>query len=592
MMYPCQVMLLLLLTIGFHGFGAQAQRADRKRICPLKGPQFPAPVDLGTEPLFWNAVKDLEWSIQTNLTETPFNDTTFSIGMFSTTDDGKLLYEFHHTDPTVATSKVGANEVDADSIYRIASITKILTVYTWLIADGDRKFNRPISDFIPQLLQYEKHHQDDYPAPSWDEITVNDLAMFLAGIGRDYGLNDVAIPAYITSLLPTMAANVLPNNPENGIDVPQSDDPVCGYFTSNVTYVPCSREVYIQKIATLASSFVPSYTPLYSNANFAILGIALENMLDASIQDIFHENVVKPLGLRSTTIGNPQQITNDSVIPSGGLTASGWDNALGPLNSAAGGFSTTNDLAMIGRSILNSTLAAPATTRRWFSTTAFVDTIDQAVGRGWEIFRVRVNGHSVDLFTKSGNWGVYNSVLFLLPAYDFGFSILSASSSAGGALVSDLPNTIINTLLPALESITKQQAHANFAGRYVSYTTNTSITVTTEDDAKGLRVTEYVASGVDLLESVFALFGADVDFRLVPNELYRGDSRVGFSAVYQPPTAIPPKEEFYWPCESWLDVDDFTFASVPLGLMGFDVDSEGNATSVQLVALREALLRQ
>ncbi|KAI0435706.1 beta-lactamase/transpeptidase-like protein [Xylaria telfairii] len=578
-------LVVVSLAISLFLSGAQG----KERICPLKGPQFPAPTDLGSETLFRNAVSVIEQSIRANLTQAPYNETTFSIGMFSTTDH-ELLYEFHYTDPTVSTSKLGANEVDADSIYRIASITKILTIYQWLIADGDRKFNSPISDFIPQLLQYEKH-QDDYPAPRWDEITVNDLAMFLAGIGRDYGLNDVAIPGYVTSLLPAMVAAVLPNNPTNGIDVPESDDPVCGYFTSNITYAPCSREVYIQQIANLASSFQPSYTPSYSNANFAILGIALENMLGVSIEDIFNKSVAQPLGLSSTTIGNPPQITNNSVIPGSGLKRTGWNDALGPLNGAAGAFSTTNDLAAMGRSILNSTLMTRATTRRWFSTTSFVDTIDQAVGRGWEIFRVRINGHSIDLFTKSGNWGVYNSVLFLLPAYDFGFSILSASITAGGTLVTDLPNIIVNTILPSLETITKQQANANFAGRYTSDKTNTSITVTTGGSI-GLEVTEYVVSGVDLLGSVFALFGVNVKFQLVPNQLYGGRTRVGFSAVYQPPTTVPPKDEFYWPCESWLDVDDFTYASVPLGLMAFDVNADGSATSVRLVALRETLLRQ
>lgn len=172
-------LVVALLAICLHLSGAQG----KERICPLKGPQFPAPTGLGSEVLFRNAMSVIERSIRANLTEAPYNETTFSIGMFSTTDD-ELLYEFHYTDPTVSTSKIGANEVDADSIYRIASITKVLTIYQWLIADGDRKFNSPISDFIPQLLQ-DKKYQEDYPAPRWDEITVNDLAMFLAGIGRD-----------------------------------------------------------------------------------------------------------------------------------------------------------------------------------------------------------------------------------------------------------------------------------------------------------------------------------------------------------------------------------------------------------------------
>ncbi|KAJ2985344.1 hypothetical protein NUW58_g5587 [Xylaria curta] len=403
-------LMATLLTIWLPLSGAQSQ----ERTCPLKGPQFPAPRGLASEAIFQKATGVIEQFIRANLEESPYNETTFSIGMFSTTDDDKLLYEFHHTDPAVETSGLGTNKADADSIYRLASITKILTVYQWLIADGDRQFNKPISDFIPQLLEYQED-QDYYPASRWDEITVNDLAMFLAGIARDYGLNDVAVDGYIVSLLPTMAATVLPNNPANGIDVPADDDPVCGHFNTDVEYLPCSREVYIKAVANLGSSFVPSYTPSYSNANFALLGLGLENMLGATVEDIFDEKIAKPLGLRSTTMGNPLQITNDSVIPGGGLVRSGWWDALGPLNGAAGSFSTTNDLAAIGRSILNSSLIPQAITRRWFSTTSFVDTIEQAVGRGWEIFRVHANGHSVDLFTKSGNWGVYNSVFILLP---------------------------------------------------------------------------------------------------------------------------------------------------------------------------------
>lgn len=182
--------------------------------------------------------------------------------------------------------------------------------------------------------------------------------MFFSLIYISDALNDVAIPGYITAALPAMAAAVLPNNPANGIPVPKSEDPICGYFTTNISYVPCSREgtlftfylffplcldigdltlihhfaEYIRRIANLASSFVPSYTPSYSNANFAILGLALENMLKAPIQDIFAKSVAKPLGLTSTTVGNPRRITKHSVIPGGGLTRSGWDDALGPLN--------------------------------------------------------------------------------------------------------------------------------------------------------------------------------------------------------------------------------------------------------------------
>lgn len=162
----------------------EAQQITAKpTICPIQGQQFPAPTGLAQETSFHKATKEIEETINADLTNAPFNETTFSVGMFSTTDDG-LLFEYHHTDPAVAHSTVGTNEVDADSIYRVASITKILTIYLWLIKDGDRRFNDPIAEFIPELKQVKEIPQQ-YVTPDWEEITVGDLAMYLAGAARD-----------------------------------------------------------------------------------------------------------------------------------------------------------------------------------------------------------------------------------------------------------------------------------------------------------------------------------------------------------------------------------------------------------------------
>ena len=157
--------------------------ASQKRICPIKGQQYPTPTNLASEKRFQDAVATIEDTIAANLTKAPYNETTFSIGMFSG-NDHELLRQYHHTDSSVANSTFGTTKVDANSIFRIGSISKILTLYMWLINDGDKRLNDPITNFIPQLAQDEVQ-QDDYVAPRWDEITVNDLAMFLAGFARD-----------------------------------------------------------------------------------------------------------------------------------------------------------------------------------------------------------------------------------------------------------------------------------------------------------------------------------------------------------------------------------------------------------------------
>lgn len=182
----------------------------------------------------------------------------------------------------------------------------------------------------------------------------------------------------------------------------------------------------------------------------------------------------------------------------------------------------------------------------------------------------------------------YRSVLAVIPDYDFGFSILVASNRSH-QLDETLTKLIGNIVLPALETAAKRQAAANFAGHYMSTSSNTSIVLAT-DSRPALRLTRYVVHGVDLMKAVFEDFGKDIDFRLVPSQLGAGRN-VSFTGIYQPPEPPPPQSEWYWPCQAWLDIDDFTYASVPMGQMVFETDEAGRALSVRLNAFRETLVR-
>jgi hypothetical protein len=62
-----------------------------------------------------------------------------------------LVHERHYTDPSVALGDVGTKKADADSVYRIGSISQLLTVYLFLIRVGDQRFNDPITKYIPEL---------------------------------------------------------------------------------------------------------------------------------------------------------------------------------------------------------------------------------------------------------------------------------------------------------------------------------------------------------------------------------------------------------------------------------------------------------
>lgn len=171
----------IALHLAF-ALSAQSTATSGLEICPLLGQQYPSPRNLVDDHEFQNACSSLAQTINSNLSTYPYNVTTFSIGMFSTFDQS-LSYEYHHTDSSVANSTQGTRKVNASSIYRIASITKVLLLYLYLIRTGDRLFNYPITDFIPELK--EKQPSLRFPTPSWDEITLGELADQSAGLARD-----------------------------------------------------------------------------------------------------------------------------------------------------------------------------------------------------------------------------------------------------------------------------------------------------------------------------------------------------------------------------------------------------------------------
>lgn len=72
--------------------------------------------------------------------------------------------------------------------------------------------------------------------------------------------------------------------------------------------------------------------------------------------------------------------------------------------SAGGSYSSTRDMATIGKSILASQLLSADDTRRWLKPTSFANGLTQGVGRPWEIVRVSMpDGSVVDVYTKAGD---------------------------------------------------------------------------------------------------------------------------------------------------------------------------------------------
>lgn len=114
------------------------------------------------------------------------NNTFFSIGVFSAAgDDAPTLFDYHYAVPGQENATAGA-EVDRDTVYRIGSISKLLTTYTLLVEHGDVDWNQPITKFIPELSDSgDDDDEEELGRIRWEDITVGALASQLAGIPRD-----------------------------------------------------------------------------------------------------------------------------------------------------------------------------------------------------------------------------------------------------------------------------------------------------------------------------------------------------------------------------------------------------------------------
>lgn len=159
--------------------------------CPPLGPIFEAPKN-------FNANKAIQ-AVIANLTETltardldnsptvRANETSYSIEVFSTSENEPLIFSWHHTAPLHKNSNTtGVKEAGPDAVYRLGSLTKVHTVYTWLAQDGDIKWHEPITKYVPELAEAAKRAKEDpVMHVQWDEVTVGSLAGQISGIIRD-----------------------------------------------------------------------------------------------------------------------------------------------------------------------------------------------------------------------------------------------------------------------------------------------------------------------------------------------------------------------------------------------------------------------
>jgi hypothetical protein len=223
-----------------------------------------------------------------------------------------------------------------------------------------------------------------------------------------------------------------------------------------------------------------------------------------------------------------------------------------------------------------------------------------SVGAPWEIWRTRSNittGHAVDLYTKGGSIGLYNSLVVLIPDYQVAVSILIAGPE--GSVIQAIAETVAQMFIPIIHQSTREEATKNLVGSYVANDNLNSSMMLKADDL-GLIVEKWINNGSDLLDlietySQITNGGHVRSVRLYPTDLedHIGEEiRVGYRVLFDVSTGEKPGARvFDQSLNSWGQIDQVTYGKTGVDDVVLEFDEDGSAVSIEACVLGVKLFK-
>lgn len=269
-------------------------------------------------------------------------------------------------------------------------------------------------------------------------------------------------------------------------------------------------------------------------------------------------------------------------------------------------FSSTNDLISFASAIHDSKLLSAAKTRAWMKPDAHTSSVGVSVGAPWEILRsdnITSDGRLVDVYTKSGDLGLYHALLGIVTDYDVVISVLAA-----GAEVTQNPysrsmlfSAVVRGLLPAIEAAGRDEAATLFEGTFVEDSSNSSL-VLSSDEGAGLLIEGFSVRGFDVLRNINSYSLAALESGLSPSpakvegRMYPADRKAGgqsngttttaWRAVFDSKTEEQKAKldsELFWldgSCETWFGTDRSAYDFLSLADFHVVQGSDGSVRSI------------
>jgi CubicO group peptidase (beta-lactamase class C family) len=151
---------------------------------------LPKPTGLSKSALVQEAAQKLTAAFEAallNETVVTVNN-SWSLEAWSVHEEKPFWTHYHAAFNLEDVNENGTTKIDTNTVFRLGSLTKIFTVLTWLVEDGDKNWFTPITEFLPELREIQARtapEKDPVRYVNWDEVTVGALAGQMSGIPRD-----------------------------------------------------------------------------------------------------------------------------------------------------------------------------------------------------------------------------------------------------------------------------------------------------------------------------------------------------------------------------------------------------------------------
>ncbi|TKA72252.1 hypothetical protein B0A55_06816 [Friedmanniomyces simplex] len=522
--------------------------------CFDPSPAFPVPPwqDQSKDHRLTPELSDITSALEELACDESYDTSSFSVEITSQTE---TLWSHHHTARKHNATRPGATQVDGQSQYRIASITKTFTTLGILYqhAAGNVSLDDPISDYIPELTDGEE--KSSLP---WKDITLRLLASQLSGIPREIAQAD------LLNELPDPTAVGLPPASLKGL-------PDCYEYNA---FRPCNWTHLLPHLKSQQPLFAPGQESTYSNTNFELLGLVLERVSGLSYEQYMTEAIFEPLGMDSTTLKKPKS-DEHAVLPIGQYF---WDVDEGVHNPTGGIYSTSSDMSKYLRYILTH-YNALASGVNWFMPASWSTGVNSFYGMPWETFRtdkiLKQSNRPVTFVTKSGGVPDYFSRITLMPEYGFGLTIIIGGESS---LLDKIQEAVTVPLIRAAEDSIWEDMDAIYTGTYNTpdlHVLNSTLTLAASPSS-GLQLTSFISNGTDVFTTLLAKWAGLINphsgqwrVQLVPTLLYKNETaqegEIWRLLVVEEWTG----KERIWDDFCITDVDPASYAGLPINEVVF-----------------------